>query len=219
MNVLIACEFSGIVREAFRALGHNAWSCDLLPSEQPGSHHVGDALQFIRCTPYLFDPLMHWDLLIAHPPCTYLANSGVRWLYGGRGTAPDATRWAEMAKAAAFYAQLLHAKIPRRAIENPIMHRHAKRLIPRPTSVVRQNVQPWQFGHRETKNTCLDLVNLPPLIPTDIVGPSPKHGSPDYGSWARVHHASPGPERWKERSRSYAGIARAMAQQWGSLPI
>jgi hypothetical protein len=194
VKVLIACEFSGVVRDAFRRCGHNAWSCDLEPAEGRSHHHLqGDCRQYLDAA---------WDLLIAHPPCTYLANSGVRWLYGGKGTTPDPVRWQHMRDAAAFFALLLHAPIPRIAVENPIMHRHGVEIIGRRHD---QSIQPWQHGHGETKATCLWLKNLPALQPTDIVD----------GRKPRVHYASPGPERWKERSRTLSGIARAMADQWG----
>lgn len=192
MRVLIACEFSGIVREAFRKRGHDAWSCDLIPSELPGDHFTGRVEDLI--------PFQKWDLMIAHPPCTYLANSGVRWLYGGSGTTPDPVRWTQMEEAAVFFRTLLDAPIERIAVENPIQHRHAE--LPKQTQII----QPWMFGHGETKATCLWLKNLPKLEPTNIVeGRSP-----------RVHYASPGPDRWKERSRTLQGIADAMAEQWGN---
>lgn len=189
-RVLVACEFSGIVRDAFTARGHEAWSVDLLPTERPGLHWEGDVRTVL---------VEGWDLMIAHPPCTYLANSGVRWLYGGKGTERDPDRWALMEEAAAFFRELLDAPIPRIAVENPIMHRHAG--IRRPD----QLIQPWQFGHGETKATGLWLKNLPPLVPTNIV--------PERVQ--RVHLMPPGPERWRERSRTYEGIAAAMAAQWG----
>jgi hypothetical protein len=192
VRVLVACEFSGIVRDAFTARGHDAMSCDLLPSESPGPHHQGSVLEVI---------LGGWDLMIAHPPCTYLANSGVRWLYGGKGTERDEDRWRQMRLAAWFFEELLYAPaIPRVAVENPIMHRHAE--LPKPTQIV----QPWMFGHGETKATGLWLRGLSPLVPSDVVA----------GRAPRVHHASPGPDRWKERSRTLPGIAAAMAAQWGS---
>lgn len=196
MNVLIACEFSGVVREAFRAQGHNAWSCDLLPAED-GSifHYTGDVRTLL--------PDGRWDLMIAHPPCTFLANSEVRWLYQKDTWALVPERWAGMRAAAAFFADLLRADIPRVAIENPIIHKYAKEIIGANQS---QIVQPWQFGHGEVKATCLWLKNLPRLTPTNIVS----------GRVARVHRASPGPNRWKERSRTLQGIACAMAEQWGS---
>jgi len=184
---LIACEFSGVVRDAFLARGHDAWSCDLLPTEKPGPHYQGDVYGFWR---------QSWDLLIAHPPCTYLANSGVRWLYNADGSY-NTERWAAMQEAAAFFWSLFHAPVARICIENPIPHKHAN--LPRYT----QTIQPWQFGHGETKRTCLWLRGLPPLKPTDIVS----------GRQPRVHHAPPSKDRWKERSRTYPGIAAAMAEQ------
>jgi hypothetical protein len=198
MRVLIACEFSGIVRDAFIARGHDAWSCDLLPSESnpfpapdKGPHFQNDALWVAE------DPAYgEWDLMIAHPPCTYLANSGVRWLKH------DVVRSQKMHQAAWFFKSLLNVeRIPRIAIENPIPHKYGQ--LPKYT----QTIQPWQFGHGETKATCLWLKNLPKLEPTDIV----------EGRRPRVHHASPGPNRWKERSRTLPGIAAAMAEQWGAL--
>ncbi len=196
MRVLVACEFSGVVRDAFLRKGHDARSCDLLPSESPGPHYVGDAREYLKHE--------HWDLLIAHPPCTYLTNAGVRWLYkGGRGTEMNEERWKLMIEAREFFLSFLWAHhIPRIAVENPIPHRHA--LLP---GEDRQIIQPWQFGHGETKATCLWLKNLPPLKPTKIVS----------GRTPRVHFASPGPQRWKERSRTMQGIAEAMADQWGEL--
>ena len=194
MKVLVACEFSGAVRDAFRALGHDAWSCDLLPSETEGLHIQDDVLNRLTWT--------HWDLLVAHPPCTFLANSGVRWLYGGKGTTPDPVRWEKMKAGAEFFKALLDAPIERVAVENPIMHRYAREIVGRGHD---QTIQPWQFGHGETKATCLWLKGLPKLVPTKIVD----------GRQPRVHFASPGPDRWKERSRTMTGIAEAMAAQWG----
>lgn len=193
MRVLIACEFSGVVRDAFAARGHDAWSCDLLPSEKPGNHLHGSVLDVLG---------MNWDLLIAFPPCTYLCNSGVRWLYkGGKGNKRNEFRWCKMVDAAEFFRQLWLAPIPRIAIENPRQHRYATRLI---GVLHSQAIQPWMFGHGETKETRLWLKNLPLLTPTDIVS----------GRVPRVHRASPGPNRWKERSRTLPGIANAMAEQW-----
>ena len=192
MRVLIACEFSGVVREAFRARGHDAWSCDLLPAEDGSPHHYeGD----------IFPAIMHrpWDMMIAHPPCTYLANSGVRWLVKDGKFNP--VRMHHMQDAIWFWRQLRDAPIQRIAIENPIPHKHAKVKMGDYTQII----QPWQFGHGETKATCLWLKNLPKLVPTNIV----------EGRTPRVHHASPGPDRWKERSRTLTGIAEAMADQWG----
>jgi hypothetical protein len=203
MNVLIACEFSGVVRDAFRRRGHEAWSCDLSgiepEGEWPNYHLEGDCRWFMDGKS---GPCAKWDLLIAHPPCTYLANSGVRWLYGGKGDAPDPERWASMRESAALFRDMLNAPIERIAVENPVMHGHARKLIDADPA---QTIQPWWFGHGETKATCLWLKNLPPLAPTDIVS----------GRAARVHRASPGPDRWKERSRTLPGIGAAMAEQWG----
>lgn len=193
MKVLVACEFSGVVRDAFKARGHYAMSCDLLETESPGLHYVGNVMDIID---------VGWDLMIAHPPCTYLTNSGVRWLYGGKGTVRDEDRWAKMEEAAYFFKALLDAPIPHIAVENPVMHGYATEII---GSKATQIIQPWQFGHGEIKGTGLWLKNLPPLVPTNIVD----------GRKPRVHYASPGPNRWKERSRTYTGIAEAMAEQWG----
>lgn len=208
LRVLVACEFSGIVRDAFIAAGHDAVSCDLLPSERPGPHIQDDVLRHLGCG---------WDLLIAHPPCTYLANSGVRWLYrGGRGSEPDPDRWAAMQTSGEFFGRLLGAPIPRVVVENPIMHMYGQDVVlrsagrfgvgwMRPLDVRVQTIQPWQFGHGETKATQLWRLNVPELVPTNVVD----------GREPRVHRASPGPDRWKERSRTLPGIAAAMAAQWG----
>ena len=203
MRVLVACEFSGVVREAFRRRGHDAWSCDLLPAEDGSEYHYqANALDVVKWTRggRFRNQRSEWDMLIAHPPCTFLANSGVRWLYEkDGGIALD--RWEKMKLAALFFRELwFNFGIERIAVENPIPHRHAE--LPRYT----QTIQPWQFGHGETKATCLWLKNLPELKPTNIVA----------GRTPRVHHASPGPDRWKERSRTLTGIAEAMADQWGS---
>lgn len=195
LKILIGCEFSGIVRDEFRKLGHNAWSCDLLPTEaDPAFHIQGDLLSVLGDG---------WDLAVFHPPCTYLCNSGVRWLYGGKGKERDADRWRKMTDAATFFKALLAAPIPGIAIENPIPHRYALEAI---GTRYTQIVQPWQFGEPEIKATCLWLKNLPSLTPSNIV----------EGRKPRVHFASPGPDRWKERSRTLQGIAAAMAAQWGA---
>lgn len=198
-RVLIGCEFSGVVRRAFRALGHEAWSCDLLPAEDGGEHIQGDVLEVAQwgC----------WDLAIFHPPCTYLANSGVRWLYekDGDGTnVPSPERWQEMELGAAFFRELMEAPIPMIAVENPIPHKYAVERIGRRYD---QLIQPYWFGHNESKATCLWLKGLPPLEPTDIVD----------GREGRVWKESPGADRWKRRSRTYEGIAKALAEQYGSL--
>lgn len=183
MRVLIACEFSGIVRDAFAARGHDAWSCDLLPSEREGNHIKKDAL----VTAYRGD----WDLLIAFPPCTHLAVSGARWFKDKRKEQNDALL---------FVRDLLSAPVERIALENPIGIISSK--IRKPDQII----QPWQFGHGETKATCLWLKNLPKLTPTNIVN----------GRHARVHREPPSADRWKNRSRTYQGIADAMAEQWSA---
>lgn len=197
MRVLVACEFSGIVRRAFAARGHDAWSCDLLPAEDGSNKHlIGDARE------YLNDG---WDLLaVFHPPCTRLCNSGVRWLTTPPPGRTKAEMWGDLREAAQLFSDFWNAPIERRCIENPVMHGHAKALITNYQPPA-QSVQPWQYGHGETKRTCLWLAGLPPLVPTDIV----------EGREARVHRMPPGPDRWKERSRFFPGIAEAMADQWG----
>jgi len=178
---LVACEFSGVVREAFRERGHDAWSVDLLPTEVPGQHIVGDAMEAAYGG--------SWDILIAHPPCTHLASSGARWFKD---------KAEQQKQALEFFLKLAKAPVPRICLENPVGV--ASRLGP-PT----QTIQPWQFGHGETKATCLWLHWLPPLKPTKVV----------EGREPRIHRMPPGPDRWKERSRTYKGIAQAMAEQWG----
>lgn len=200
VRVLIACEFSGIVRRAFRERGHDAWSCDLLPAEDESEHHhEGDVrLLFGDAPVWPVMPLSMWignfrpDLLVAFPPCTHLCVSGARWFKN---------KQQEQIESIAFFMALANAPIPQIAIENPIGIMSTRYRKPD------QIIQPWQFGHGETKATCLWLKNLPPLKPTNIV----------EGRTPRVHHASPGPDRWKERSRTLPGIAAAFADQWGNL--
>ena len=181
MRALVACEFSGKVRDAFTARGHYALSCDLLPSERPGEHILGDVRDILSDG---------WDLMVAHPPCTHLAVSGARWFK---------YKQQEQQEALEFVIELMEAPIPKICIENPISIISTR--IRKPDQVI----QPWQFGHGEVKATCLWLKNLPKLTPTHIV----------EGREARVHKMPPGPDRWKERSRTYPGIAEAMAEQWG----
>lgn len=197
LRVLVACEFSGTVRDAFLSRGHDAWSCDLLPDEQRSNRHIqGDARAILNDG---------WDLLmVAHPPCTRLCNSGVRWLSVPPPSRTAEALWSELDEGAALFSDFWNAPIERVAIENPVMHKHAKERIVNYAEPA-QSVQPWQFGHGETKRTCLWLRNLPCLTPTDIV----------EGRIARVHRMPPGPERWRERSRFFSGIAAAMADQWG----
>lgn len=199
MKVLIACEFSGIVRRAFEEQGHDAWSCDLLPAEDKSNKHIiGDARDHLH---------EGWDLLaVFHPPCTRLCNSGVRWLHKAPPGKTLEQMWDELDEAAELFSAFWNAPIERKCIENPVMHKHAKERI-RNYREFAQSVQPYEYGHPETKRTCLWLDNLPPLKPTNIVD----------GREARVHRTPPGPNRWKERSRFFPGIAQAMAQQWGSL--
>ena len=184
MKVLIACEYSGRVRDAFLALGHDAMSCDLLPTDVEGPHHMGDVTELLH---------MGWDLMIAHPPCTHLAVSGSRWF-------KDKVK--EQAEALVFVQTLMDAPIPKIAIENPVSVISSR--IRKPDQII----QPWMFGHGETKATCLWLKGLPKLTPTNVVD----------GREARVHRMPPGPDRWKERSRTYIGVAEAMAAQWGLAP-
>jgi hypothetical protein len=199
MRVLVACEFSGIVRDAFRARGHDAWSCDLLPTEADPQWHIqGDALVNAYIPRW-------WDLIIAHPPCTYLTNAGVRWLHTKPG------RWEQMREAGQFFRDILEAPADRIAVENPVMHRYAVEFIGRKQDQV---VQPWMHGHAESKGTGLWLKNLPLLVPTDNVREAAM--ALPARERDRVHHMSPGPNRWRERSRTFPGIARAMAEQWGA---
>jgi len=181
VRVLVACEYSGTVRDAFTAAGHEAMSCDLLPSETEGRHHTGDVRDVLD---------QDWDLMVAHPPCTYLAVSGARWMAGRRPRTEEALDFVRL---------LLLAPIPRIAVENPVS------VISTRIRPPDQTIQPWQHGHGETKSTCLWLVNLPHLVPTDVVDGREQH----------IHNMPPGPNRWRERSRTYPGIAQAMADQWG----
>lgn len=185
MKVLVACEFSGTVREAFRAAGHDAWSCDLLPTEREGPHFQCDVRDVLD---------RGWDLMVAHPPCTHLASSGLHW------NRRDPARAAKTEEALAFVSLLLAAPIPKIAVENPIGCISTR--IRKPDQIV----QPWQFGHGETKATCLWLVGLPPLAPENVVD----------GREQRVWRMPPGKDRWKKRSLTYPGIAAAMARQWGN---
>jgi len=181
VRILVACEFSGIVRTAFEKRGFDAWSCDLLDTEIPGNHIKGDVLKILD---------QGWDLMIAHPPCQHLAVSGARWFK---------EKEKEQEEALEFVRKLLEAPIKHIALENPVSVISTK--IRKPDQII----QPWMFGHGEKKKTCLWLKNLPPLQPTNIV----------EGREPRVHRLAPSPDRWKERSRTYPGIAEAMAKQWG----
>jgi site-specific DNA-cytosine methylase len=195
MKVLVACEFSGVVRRAFRDLGHDAYSCDILDAEDgEQTYHIKwDILDGVIEASGKDGKPYSWDLLIAHPPCTHLAVSGARWFKD---------KQEEQREAIEFVEALWNCGIPRICIENPIG------VLPKRSSLGKstQIIQPWQFGHGETKATCLWLKNLPKLIPADIV----------EGREAKVHRMPPGPNRWKDRSRTYEGIAKAMAEQWGN---
>lgn len=202
-RVLVACEFSGIVREAFRKLGHDAWSCDLLETEIPGQHIVGDVRSVLLAD--------HFDLMIAHPPCTYLTNAGVRHLHSvpsRRGVVTSVhgkERFRLMHEAAEFFRFLDgNPACTMTCVENPIPHKYAVESIGRKYD---QIIQPWQFGHGETKATCLWLSGLPRLVSTEVV----------EGREHRIHMTPPGKDRWKSRSRTFPGIAKAMAEQWGAL--
>lgn len=181
MRILVACEFSGIVRDAFIKRGHDAVSCDLLPTESLGPHIQGDVLGVLADG---------WDMMVAHPPCTHLAVSGARWFKH---------KQVEQAQALEFVRKLMEAPISKKVVENPISI--ISSIIRKPDQII----QPWMFGHGETKATCLWLKNLPLLKPTNIVD----------GRVARVHLEPPGPDRWKKRSVTFQGIADAMAEQWG----
>jgi hypothetical protein len=180
MRVLIGCEYSGTVRDAFKAKGHYAMSCDLLPTDSPGEHYQGDVMDVLNDG---------WDLAIFHPPCTHLAVSGARWFKD---------KIAEQEQALEFVRALMNAPIDRIALENPVSIISSR--IRKPDQII----QPWMFGHGEVKATCLWLKNLPPLTPTNIVS----------GRHPAVHLMPPSPDRWKKRSTTYGGIAKAMADQW-----
>lgn len=197
-RVLIACEYSGVERDAFIAAGHDALSCDILPTDTPGPHYQGDVRDLLGD---------RWDLVISHPPCTYLSNSGVRWLH------TDPSRWAKLDDGAEFFALMFDFDTPRLCVENPIQHRYAIERHGKGTPT--QTVQPWQFGHPETKRTGYWLRGLPKLVETDNV--KAQFDALPVRERARIHYASPGPDRWKLRSTSYSGIAQAMADQWGPL--
>ena len=198
MKVLIGCEFSGIVREAFKARGHDAWSCDLLPTELPGQHIQGDVLRILNDW---------WDLAIFHPPCTYLASSGLHW----NKRIPGREKLTE--ESLEFVRALLNAPIPRIALENPIGRINT--AIRKPDQII----QPWMFGHAEAKATCLWLKNLPLLNPTNQL--TPRGGDYKRG-WdnqtpSGQNKLGPSEDRWKIRSRTYMGVADAFAQQWGGV--
>ena len=193
MRVLVACEYSGMVRNAFVRAGHYALSCDLLPSEQPGEHYQGDIMDILDD---------EWDLMIAHPPCTHLAVSGARWFKD---------KQVEQAEALDFVRLLLDAPIPKIALENPVSIISSR--IRKPDQII----QPYEYGHEATKTTCLWLKNLPPLMPTNIVGKGKRHVTKSGKSLPEWYNLPPSADRWKIRSATFSGIAEAMADQWGSL--
>lgn len=207
LRVLVACEYSGTVRDAFIARGHDAVSCDLLPTDAPGPHYQGDVFDIIGDG---------FDLMIAHPPCTYLTSSGNRWLHTAElsknGALTGPARWAALVEGATFVRRLLAAPIPRIAVENPRMNRHAQAIVERGPD---QIVHPWMFGHPETKATGLWLKGLPPLVATDDAR-TIMAGLP-IAERNRIHYTPPSADRWKIRSTTYAGLAAGMAEQWGDL--
>lgn len=207
-KVLIGCETSGVVRDAFLQAGHDAWSCDVLPADTPTNRHIQDDVRNVLA----FDK---WDMLmVAHPPCTRLCNSGVRWLHKAPPGRTINEMWQELDEGADLFSHVWNVDIPFVAIENPVMHKYAKERI-RNYKPFSQSVQPWQFADDDSssdnvkKRTCLWLRGLPNLVPTGKVD----------GSTARdeIHKAAPGKDRWKIRSRFFEGIANAMADQWGSI--
>lgn len=194
MRVLVACEYSGTVREAFKARGHDAWSCDLLPTDRPGQHVQGDVLAILD---------QGWDLMIAHPPCTHLAVSGARWF-------KEKPEKAELQREGLWFVwELMHANIPRICIENPVSVISSK--IRKPDQII----QPWMFGHEATKTTCLWLKGLTHLTPTQIVGKGERHVTKSGKSLPKWYNLPPSEDRWKIRSTTFEGIAEAMAAQWG----
>lgn len=200
MRVLVACEFSGVVRDAFAARGHDAWSCDLLPSETPGQHIQDDVRRVLRGG---------WDLMIAHPPCTYLSRAGARWLYQGGSVDPERLRLGE--EAANLFGELLYTgRIPRVAVENPT----PLKVFGLPPHT--QAIQPYEFGHPYSKRTLLWLRGLPPLMPTNVVDEykplMPSNTGKGRAAGQRHHFAN---RTWKQSVRTFDGIAQAMAEQWG----
>lgn len=210
MRILIGCETSGVMRRAFAARGHDVWSCDVLPAEDGSNRHIRDDLR------------KHldggWDLLaVMHPPCTRLCNSGVRWLSSPPRDKTLEQMWAELDDGAKFFADCWQAPIPRVAVENPIMHRHAKARMPADLPKP-QIVQPWWFGEPYFKATGFYLRGLPELVSTNKLTP-PKAGTSEHRAWSAVHRAPPGPDRWRFRSRTFGGIADACADQWGDYAV
>lgn len=204
MRVLVACEYSGRVRDAFLARGHDAISADLLDTDVPGPHYKGNVLDIIND---------NFDLVIAHPPCTRLTNAGSRWLIEPPPGRTLDEMWKELHEGCEFYQAIRNCNAKRIAIENPIMHKHAKAILGNPT---RQVVQPWHFGEPAFKATGFELINLPNLVPTNKRTDVPLSGTARHRQWSWVHMAPPGPNRWKIRSTTFKAIAEAMADQWGT---
>tara|TARA_R110000765_G_scaffold323177_1_gene414875 strand:- start:49 stop:663 length:615 start_codon:yes stop_codon:yes gene_type:complete len=204
VNILVACECSGVVRDALIEQGHHALSCDILDTERDGPHYKGDVLDILD---------WGWDGMVAHPDCTRLTNSGVRWLHVPPKGVSLVELWCDLDDAAAFYSVLRDADIPRKAIENPVMHKYARERI---NPGARQVVQPWWFGDKAFKATGLELIGLPPLVPTNKLIP-PLKGTQEHKDWSFIHRASPGPDRKRLRSRTFQGVADAMASQWFTI--
>lgn len=196
MKVLVACEFSGTVRDAFIAKGHDAISCDLLPTESPGPHYEGNVLEILDDG---------WDLMIAHPPCTYISTPGARWLYS-----ENSTRWQDLIDGAVFFRELLTAPIPKIAVENPPMIGWASKIVGQKSN---QTIHPWQYGHTVQKPTSLWLKGLPPLQPTNNV--KSQMLTLPIAEQQAMRRLPPTEDRWKKRSITFKGIATAMANQWG----
>ena len=210
LRVLVGCETSGRVRNAFLALGHDAWSCDLLPSVDGSNRHIVCDVRDL-----LGDG---WDLLaVMHPPCTRLCNSGVRWLHKAPPGRSLEEMWSDLDEGAALFSECWNAPIERVAVENPVMHRHAKERI-RNYQPAAQTVQPWWFGEPAFKATSFYLRGLPPLVATNRLVP-PRAGTDEHKLWSKVHRAPPSPDRWQIRSMTYQGIADAMAMQWGGYAL
>lgn len=217
MRVIVGCESSGTVREAFRKLGHDAWSCDLLPADDGSPFHYQTDIFGVLAMTKAGLTSGPWDLGIFHPPCTYLTNAGVRWLHehvtsrnGKKPVISGQSRWLEMEKGAAFFFALLNSNIPKIAVENPIPHKYAVKIIGRKYD---QIIQPWMFGHPERKATCLWLKGLPKLVETNNV--KAYMLSLPKKEQNRLHYLPPSPNRWKLRSKTFQGIAEAFATQWG----
>lgn len=209
MKILIACERSGRMREAFRAKGHDAWSCDVAPAMDGSPYHIHDDVR----------NHLHagWNMMIAHPECWRLANSGVKHLYidGSKENGRNEENWIKLEQAAEFYNLIWRAPIRIKAVENPVMHPHAQKLV---GGRATQYVQPWWFGSKKNKATGFRLQNLPPLVKTNVVGPMPKtvlKGTAEYRSWHECWYMSPGPERSIKRAMTDPAVAFACAEQWG----